>query len=199
MEQREFPWLGPDLPDGMSYRAAFLEATEEEQLLRQMTTLPFCEARHREWTARRRIVSLGRDAAPLPAFLHSLRDRLAAWTGVPAAEFRQALINEYRPGTPLGWHRDAPLYEIVAGISLGAIGRMRLRPYVPHQDGGSAVCMLDLPARSAYVLRGVARWNWQHAISPPKTLRYSITFRTLAENRRMRVAEVPQGDAAERH
>lgn len=35
-------------------------------------------------------------------------------------------------------------------------------------------------SRSAYAMRGAARWKWQHAISPTKELRYSITFRTLA-------------------
>jgi hypothetical protein len=30
------------------------------------------------------------------------------------------------------------------------------------------------------VFRDEARWRWQHAISPTKALRYSITFRTMA-------------------
>ena len=30
-----------------------------------------------------------------------------------------------------------------------------------------------------YVLHDEARWRWQHAISPTKALRYSITFRTM--------------------
>ena len=54
-------------------------------------------------------------------------------------------------------------------------------------------CWLSLPApkkadvihllltpRSAYVLRGVARWGWQHSVAPTPALRYSITFRTRA-------------------
>jgi hypothetical protein len=38
---------------------------------------------------------------------------------------------------------------------------------------------MDLEPRSAYSITGHARWGWQHAISPTKELRYSITFRTL--------------------
>jgi alkylated DNA repair dioxygenase AlkB len=38
---------------------------------------------------------------------------------------------------------------------------------------------IDLAPRSAYLMRDAARWQWQHAISPTKELRYSITFRTL--------------------
>jgi alkylated DNA repair dioxygenase AlkB len=49
-----------------------------------------------------------------------------------------------------------------------------------------------LEPRSAYVLRGVARWRWQHAISPTKALRYSITFRTMRDEARLRrVSKVP--------
>jgi hypothetical protein len=32
--------------------------------------------------------------------------------------------------------------------------------------------------RSIYLLRGTARWGWQHSVSPTKLLRYSITLRT---------------------
>jgi alkylated DNA repair dioxygenase AlkB len=46
---------------------------------------------------------------------------------------------------------------------------------------GRAPCQaIQLEPRSIYVLRDDARWRWQHAISPTKALRYSITFRTMA-------------------
>ena len=38
---------------------------------------------------------------------------------------------------------------------------------------------LELAPRSGYVLAGEARTAWQHHIPPTKSLRYSITFRTL--------------------
>jgi alkylated DNA repair dioxygenase AlkB len=56
---------------------------------------------------------------------------------------------------------------------------MRFRPYPPGK-GRKSILSLDLEPRSAYVLRGDARWRWQHSIPPTKALRYSITFRTLA-------------------
>ena len=96
---------------------------------------------------------------------------------VPAHELRHALVNEYRPGTPLGWHRDAPDHERVAGVSLGGWARMRLRPYPPQKK--SAVVNLELAPRSAYRMEGPARWGWQHGIVATKELRYSITFRTF--------------------
>src|SRR5690606_12611354 len=178
-------------PEGWEYRPGFLSEAEEAQLLEHIAALPLQEARYREWRARRRIVSYGgtydfsrnelSPAGPIPAFLEPLRDRVAAWLAVAPDRLRHALIAEYRPGTQLGWHRDVPDFEAVAGVSLGAEARMRFRPYPPGPQR-RAVLAVQLETRSAYVMRGAARWRWQHAISPTKALRYSITFRTLTES-----------------
>jgi len=63
--------------------------------------------------ARRRVAFFGQSydrmtAGPLPSFLLPLRAGVAQWAGVEADAFAMALINEYRPGSPIGWHRDAP-------------------------------------------------------------------------------------------
>jgi len=96
-----------------------------------------------------------------------------------------ALINEYRPGAPIGWHRDAPQYDIVAGVSLLSSCRMRLRPYAsPSEAAKSGIRRhttheLELTPRSAYVMSGDARSRYEHSIPAVTALRYSITFRTL--------------------
>ena len=118
-------------------------------------------------------------AAPIAAFLDPLRQRVAAWLGVAFEDLKHALIAEYRPGTALGWHRDVPNFELVCGVSLAASTRMRFRPFPPAKDRKS-ILSLELAPRSAYILRGDARWRWQHSIPPTKALRYSITFRTLS-------------------
>jgi alkylated DNA repair dioxygenase AlkB len=88
-------------------------------------------------------------------------------------------VAEYRASTQLGWHRDVPEFTLVVGISLLGAARLRLRRY-PHVTGQrERSASLDVAPRSIYSLRGEARWDWQHAISPTKTLRYSITFRAL--------------------
>ncbi|MGQ0651234.1 MAG: alpha-ketoglutarate-dependent dioxygenase AlkB [Betaproteobacteria bacterium] len=166
------------LPEGMRYAAQFITREEEAALLRSIGELPFTEARFREYTARRRIMLYG---PGVPDFLLPLRAKIAAWTGVPAGEFRQALINEYRPGTPLGWHRDAPEYGVVGGVSLGAACIMRLRPYPPRRGRNPDVISLTLEPRSAYVFRATVRWSWQHSIPPARALRYSVTLRTERE------------------
>jgi alkylated DNA repair dioxygenase AlkB len=38
--------------------------------------------------------------------------------------------------------------------------------------------------RSAYLLSGPARQDWEHSIAPGDTLRFSITFRTLSDKGR---------------
>ena len=122
---------------------------------------------------------------PIPDFLFPLRDRLAEWAGVEPHDFAMALINEYRPGTPIGWHRDAPQYDIVAGVSLLSPCVMRLRPYVPPSTAAAQKTRrkttheIELLPRSAYVIRGEARSAFEHSIPEVGALRYSITLRTL--------------------
>jgi alkylated DNA repair dioxygenase AlkB len=179
----------PSGPPGLLYEPEFLSQEEERGLLAHIAALPFHGASYKEWTARRRVVSYGGrfdfdrnvlvEAAPLPPFLQPLRDKVARWCAVQPLAFQHALVSEYSTGTPLGWHRDAPCFEMVAGISLAGVARMRWRPYPPKAATARATFALDLPPRSAYIMRGAARWDWQHAVSPTRMLRYSITFRTL--------------------
>jgi alkylated DNA repair dioxygenase AlkB len=186
MNQAEL--FAPTLPHGLIYREDFITVDEERELLAAIRELPLQEAKYRQFTARRRTVNYGsvydfthlqsKPAPPIPEFLWPLRARAAAWVGVPAEDFAQSLIAEYQPGTPLGWHRDVPDFEIVTGISLGGIARIRFRPYPWRPEKKAQVFALELAPRSAYILRDEARWGWQHHIPPTKVLRYSITFRT---------------------
>jgi alkylated DNA repair dioxygenase AlkB len=112
-----------------------------------------------------------------------LRECIAAWSGIAASAFNHALLAEYRSGTQLGWHRDVAHFGCVVGVSLAGPARLRFRPYPPRAAQRKTRFALDLEPRSVYCLQGPARWDWQHAVSATKTLRYSITFRTLADER----------------
>lgn len=186
MAQSElFP--GPtELPGGLAYHAGFLSVVEEAALLDGIRTLELREARYKEYTAKRRVASFGagydfdaNELTPAPViapFLLPLRARVASWAGIPEGEFGYALVAEYAPGTQLGWHRDVPQFEVVAGVSLAGSCTMRFRRFPPR--AAARILTLHLEPRSAYVLRNEARWGWQHSIAPTPMLRYSITFRT---------------------
>jgi alkylated DNA repair dioxygenase AlkB len=88
----------------------------------------------------------------------------------------QILVTRYPPGAPIGWHRDAPMFGLVVGVSLGSASRMRFQRGKGEER---RTWELELAPRSAYVLAGQARWTWQHSVPPVKKLRYSVTFRTL--------------------
>ena len=106
-----------------------------------------------------------------------LRDRAAALVALDPEDFAEALVTEYPAGAGIGWHRDAPQFgPVIVGISL--LGACRFR-FQRGQGTARETCALSVEPRSAYVLGGAARSTWQHAILPTKTLRYSITFRTL--------------------
>lgn len=189
MKQAEiFP---PEWPAGLTYREDFISFDEERQLLTEIQGLALRQSQYRQYTARRRTVNYGfsydfthlqsRPAPPVPEFLTPLRARAAQWVEVQPEQFVQALIAEYQPGTPLGWHRDVPDFEVVVGISLAGTARLRFRPYPWSPDKKSQVFALELAPRSAYILRDRARWSWQHHVPPTRELRYSITFRTASD------------------
>ena len=193
-------------PQGLVYVRDFIDENEEQRLIEEIARLPLAEARYKQYTAKRRIVSFGskydfsdnllRTTEPVPVFLFPLREKVAQWLDIPAERFAHALVTEYRPGTALGWHRDVPDFEVVAGISLAAACRMRFRPYPPKSGRTREGFELLLEPRSAYVMQGEARWHWQHAIPPTKALRYSVTFRTMAARHAgKRARERPARDA----
>ena len=172
----------------MRFEPAWLGADEEAALLEAIRALALREAQYKQYTARRRVASFGGKfdydnnrllpAPPIPPAFEPLRERVARWLGVAPALFSQMLVAEYAPGTPLGWHRDVPDFESIVGVSLLGEGQMRFRPCPPQPGRSADTRSLLLPPRSAYVLEGPARWQWQHSIVPTKVLRYSISLRT---------------------
>src|SRR3982751_4082523 len=192
------------LPAGFHYRDTFIDTDEETQLASEIAHVRFSVFEMRGVVARRRVAFFGRSyesgAVPSPAippFLFSLRDKLAAWAELDPERFAMALINEYQPGAPIGWHRDAPQYDIVAGISLLSPCVMRFRPYLSRRSAAgakadvspreqrasatrrSATHEIILERRSAYVMTAEARNGYEHHVPEVKALRYSVTFRTL--------------------
>ena len=97
------------LPQGFHYRENFITEAEERVLLDAIGHVAFSDFEMRGVVARRRVAFFGQlydrgAAGPLPAFLLPLRATVAQWASVDADAFAMALINEYRPGSPIGWH-----------------------------------------------------------------------------------------------
>ena len=172
------------LPEGFAYREDFLSPKEEAELISRIAELELREFEFHGYLGKRRVTSFGRrydfsdmavhDAAEMPEFLLSLRDRAGVFAGLASAALAHALVTEYTPGAAIGWHRDRPVFDDVIGISLGAPCRFRFR----RKRGESwERKSLQLAPCSVYLLRGPARHEWQHSIPPVEALRYSVTFR----------------------
>ena len=180
----------PELPSGFQFREDFIAPSDEHALLSAIDKVVFSDFELRGVVAKRRVAFFGQsyngaDARPMPEFLLPLREQIAEWAGVAPEAFAMALINEYRPGAPIGWHRDAPQYDIVAGISLLSECRMTFRPYRTPASAAvkpsrrSATHEVILTRRSAYLMTQESRSAFEHHIPPVAQLRYSITYRTL--------------------
>jgi alkylated DNA repair dioxygenase AlkB len=183
-----------DLPEGLVYQPDFLSQSEEAELVRTFGALPFSNFDFHGYTARRRVLEFGleydfttRAATPttsFPDFILPVRDRAALFAGLEPAALVEGMVIQYPPGAPIGWHRDAPQFGVVIGISLASESRMRFKPYKAQ---GKPIS-LTLERRSIYVMRGPARWRFQHSIPAVKELRYSITFRTLRGEKKVEAA-----------
>lgn len=177
-------------PEGFRYQADVLPADEEQELIAQLQELPLREFEFHGYVGKRRVMSYGwhydfaqarlQPADEIPAFLHPLRQRAADFAGLAAEDLPHALVTEYSPGTTIGWHRDKGVFGDVVGISLLSACIFRLR----RKTGpGWERYSLTAEPRSAYLLRGPSRTDWEHSIPAVDALRYSITFRSLRSKR----------------
>lgn len=97
---------------------------------------------------------------------------------IEPTQLQQVLVSEYEAGAGIGWHRDKAVFGDVIGISLLSRCNFRLRRQVGEK--WERVTVVAEP-RSAYLLRGPARTEWEHSIPGVDELRYSLTYRNLRE------------------
>jgi alkylated DNA repair dioxygenase AlkB len=174
------------LPAGFKYQPDFLCAEEERELVGQFADLPFRPFEFQGYVGNRRVVSFGwkydfnthelRRAGDMPGFLAAIRARAADFAGIAPASLQQVLLTEYAPGAGIGWHRDKAVFGEVVGISLLSACTFRFRR--KKGDGWERASVLAVP-RSAYLLQGPSRTEWEHSIPAVDMLRYSITFRNF--------------------
>ena len=180
---------GQTVLEGFRYRRALIGLTEEEALIARVRELPFREFEFHGYLGKRRVVSFGwkydfsgggklQKADDIPEFLLPLRALAASFAKLEPEEFQHVLVTEYRPGAGIGWHRDKAVFGKVVGLSLVAPCVLRFRRKV---DGKWERVNVAAEPRSAYLLSGPARSEWQHSILRVDELRYSITFRNVLE------------------
>ena len=172
-------------PPGLVFREEFVSPVEEARLIEQAGRLSFRPFEFHGWKGNRETVSFGwrydfnqarvEPAPPIPEFLLPLREWAASLAGIAAGAFEQALVIRYDVGAGIGWHRDRPVFDQVFGLSLGSACVLRFRR---RRAGGFDRFSLAAPPRSAYLLSGEIRHEWEHSIAPLPALRHSITFRS---------------------
>lgn len=174
-------------PPGLLYVPDFISEEEEIKLLDVLAEIPYHDFVLQGVAAKRKVKRYGfsyefytpivEEEEPFPPWLAELRDRAAPIAGLTPDKLEQALVARYTDGAGIGWHRDAPAFgPTVVGISFNSDDIMRFRRVV-----GETFEHFKQPIsrRSLYVISGPARSVWQHSIAPAKSLRYSITFRTV--------------------
>ena len=178
-------------PDGFRYQAEVLPLEEEQRLVEQIRELPLKEFEFHGYVGKRRVISYGwhydfgterlQQTSEMPGFLLRVQEHAAAFAGLGPEDLPHALVTEYSPGTTIGWHRDKGVFDDVVGISLlsSCIFRLRRKVVSSWERYSQTV-----EPRSAYLLRGSSRTEWEHSIPAVETLRYSITFRSLRTARR---------------
>jgi alkylated DNA repair dioxygenase AlkB len=176
----------PALPPGLAYRPDLIAPPEERALAARLAELPFRAFEFQGFLGKRRVVSFGwrydfntrelQRTEDMPEFLLSLRDKAASFAGLPPAGLQQVLLTEYAAGAGIGWHKDKAVFGEVVGISLLASCVFLLRR---KAGSGWERASLVVEPRSAYLLRGPSRTEWEHSIPGVDGLRYSITFRNF--------------------
>ena len=173
---------------GLDYREDLITAAEQAELLGHLEALDLAPFRFHGWLGNRKTQSFGwrydfddasfTPADPLPDWLLPLRAKAAAMAGAEPDDFVHVLLARYDPGAGIGWHRDRSVFDRIVGVSLNTTAKLRFRR---SRAGGFDRFALDVAPRSAYLLSGEARHEWEHSIAPGNQLRFSITLRTLSD------------------
>jgi alkylated DNA repair dioxygenase AlkB len=181
--------IPPNLPQGFSYFPDFLTLQEEQQLVELIQQYPLENMVFQGFEAKRKVLSFGYDykfdkrelqkALPIPKDFRFLVEKVGLKLAIEPDLFAKLLLTEYEKGVVINWHRDAPPFDKIAGVSLLCDCTFKLRPYDKSKQARSAIKSFTVARRSLYVMEGAARNEWEHSIAPVKSLRYSITMRTF--------------------
>jgi len=175
-----------NLPAGFRYQPEVLDEREEQLLAQHIAEQDLAPFEFHGFLGKRRVVYFGyrydfgggglKTGSDIPAFLLPIRETVARVFGLEPAALEQVLLTEYATGAAIGWHKDRSVFGDVIGISLLSPCMFRFRK---KAGSGWERKSMRLEPRSAYLLQGPARTEWEHSIPSVTELRYSVTFRTL--------------------
>lgn len=179
------------LPSGFTYAEDFISQEEEDMLIGEIEKLQLRTFVFQGYEARRKVASFGyeynfetrrlRKGGEIPSVFSGVIGRVAEVTSLSPTSFAELLLTEYPAGAVINWHRDAMPFEVIAGISLLSDCILKLRPYDKSRQSRKAVISVPVRRRSLYIIKGSARWEWEHSTAPVASRRFSITLRTLSE------------------
>ena len=183
--------ISPVLPMGFNYSPEFISAGEEARLIDTIKKFDLPHMKFHEYEAKRKVISFGKGwsfteqrlihGKPIPAEFDFLVDKIARQLSVSYDQIAQFLITEYPVGSVINWHRDAPPFNIIAGVSLLTDCIFKLRPHEKEKQTRAATISINVQPRSFYSMQGPAKSEWQHSTAPVNKVRYSLTFRTIKE------------------
>lgn len=186
--------LTPLYPDGFEYFPDFISAEEEARLIEIVEQLQLRVFTFQGYEAKRKVASFGYDwsfetrtlskGLDIPKEFFPLIGKVAAHLAIDANDIAELLVTEYPEGSVINWHRDAPPFDAIIGISLMADCVFRLRPHDKALQDRKSIISCPVGRRSLYVMRDAARSDWQHSTAPVKEKRYSITLRTMRGDKR---------------
>lgn len=181
--------ISPEVPLGFSYYKNFITHAEENELIHIIRRLDLKNMQFHQYEARRKVISFGSGWSfseqrlvtgnPIPAAFDFLITLIAENLAIDKKQIAQFLITEYPVGSVINWHRDAPPFAIIAGVSLSADCIFKLRPHDKSKQTRKAVINFPVSRRSLYTMQGASKTEWQHSTAPLENIRYSLTFRTL--------------------
>jgi alkylated DNA repair dioxygenase AlkB len=157
-----FP-VEPLFPEGFVYIPHFISEEEEMNLYREISKVELHTFHFQGYEAKRNVASFGQDwnfetrslskGKDIPIAFHPLIKKVAQQVARKAEDFAELLVTHYPAGSVINWHRDAPPFDLIAGISLLADCSFRLRPYGKEKQNRASIVSFPVRRRSLYVMQ----------------------------------------------
>lgn len=129
---------------------------------------------------------VGAAADEMPLVIKMLRDILVSRAKriedvkLSDLNFVQCIVNKYKPGQSIGAHIDSHDFGPIIGCFVFNIGEGQDSNMTFTLNGEDT--MVPTPHNSLYIMTGLSRWNYRHALCGKKSYaeRVSVTFRSIA-------------------